>query len=50
MKRRLRCFRGIIYKGQCTFLGITVNVMIDITDCIIVKLGLQLPMLYTMTL
>ena len=46
---RIRCFRGIIYKGQCMFLGIRVNVMIVICDCIIVKLGLRLPVLYTMT-
>ena len=43
-------FRGTIHKGQYTFLGMGVNVTIMITDCIIVNFGLQLPVLYTMTL
>ena len=47
---RFVCFGGIIHKVQCTFLGIRVNVTIVITDCITVKFGLRLPLLYTMTL
>ena len=43
-------FGSSIHTGQCTFLGIGVNVTIVITDCIIVKFGLRLPVLYTMTL
>ena len=43
-------FWGIIYKVQCTFLGIGVNVTIVITDCIMVKFGLRRLVLYTMTL
>ena len=35
---------------QCTFLGIGANVTIVITESIIVKFGLRLPLLYTMTL
>ena len=49
-KLRFSCFWGIIHKVQCTFFGIGVNVTIVITDCIMVKFGLRLPVLYTMTL
>ena len=47
---KFRFLGGTIQKVQCTFLGIVVNVTIVITDGIIVKFTLRLPVLYTMTL